>query len=237
MNPFSGSPNSVGVSGGVFLFLLQIAFPYATARGHKSGRALRLPRIALYVSSSLTLWLLIALMIVVLHFQHQPLATTGVQNVLSTIRLTMWAGGLVLVGLLIGWLCRGLQRKRSIALTETVRHAIPRTAAEFAVFCVLLAPTAGVMEEVLFRGFVITRLSWLIGDAWLAAIVASLSFALGHVYQGWIGLLRTGLGGLAFSLAFVLTGSLLPSILAHTVLNLLSAPLFRPRDHLAPTRR
>jgi hypothetical protein len=88
-----------------------------------------------------------------------------------------------------------------------------------------------------FRGFVMTRLSWLIGDAWLAAIVASLSFALGHVYQGWIGLLRTGLGGLAFSLAFVLTGSLLPSILAHTVLNLLSAPLFRPRDYLVPTRR
>jgi membrane protease YdiL (CAAX protease family) len=60
-------------------------------------------------------------------------------------------------------------------------------------------------EETLFRGFVQTRLRQALGSgrtAWFgAALLQSILFGLGHVYQGWTGVILTGLIGLTFGLA------------------------------------
>jgi membrane protease YdiL (CAAX protease family) len=217
------------ILGYAYLAFLLLIFPYLVARGDRSGWAVAAPRIALYISSSVTLWLLVGGVAAVLAFEGASLVLLGFSaNHWSWLLLV--AVTLVGIGLGIGILCRALQRQSGKPLTPTVRHGIPITAAEMAVFCLVLAPSAGIAEEILFRGFAITRLQHLTHSSWIAVVLTSTAFALAHVYQGWIGPLKTGLGGLAFGAGFVLTGSLLPSMFAHTTLNALSAVLFRPSE-------
>lgn len=85
----------------------------------------------------------------------------------------------------------------------------------------LVSITAGICEEILFRGFLIqffTHLAMTL-PVIVALLAASLSFGLGHIYQGWKGVLGTTIGGLAFGLLFLLTGSLLPGMILHILID------------------
>ena len=79
--------------------------------------------------------------------------------------------------------------------------------------------TAGFVEEFLYRGYFIWVFSPWIG--WWGAAALSLSFfAIGHVYQGWNGVLRTGIVGAFFTLVVAITGSLWPAIALHALVDL-----------------
>jgi membrane protease YdiL (CAAX protease family) len=78
-----------------------------------------------------------------------------------------------------------------------------------------LSITAAIGEETLFRGFLMTRLYRLCGR-WTPALgLSAVAFGLAHLYQGWSGVVLTGMYGLIFSLMFVSRGSLWPCIIAH----------------------
>lgn len=87
----------------------------------------------------------------------------------------------------------------------------------------------GFFEEMIFRGFAITRLEQVFGPdsrwAMPAAILAqSVFFGVRHAYyQGWGGALATGLVGLAFGLLFwMFRRNLWPIIMAHAATGVLS---------------
>ncbi len=76
-----------------------------------------------------------------------------------------------------------------------------------------------VYEELLFRGFLITRLRRIVGS-WPAAIVLSaVAFALEHFYQGPIAMLLIVPTGLILAIVFVWRESLIPCIVAHFLFN------------------
>lgn len=108
---------------------------------------------------------------------------------------------------------------------------LPNTALERAAWA-LLSLTAGVCEEVYFRGFLIRVLHEHGSALPLAAtlVASSLIFGLGHLYQGAKGVLGMTIGGLVFGLLFLLTGSLIPGIVLHVLIDLQIAYV------LAPTR-
>ncbi len=79
--------------------------------------------------------------------------------------------------------------------------------------------TAGFCEEFLFRGYLIWVLTpWL--GWWSAAALSLVMFASGHAYQGWNGVLRTGVVGMLFTLVVAILGSLWPAIVLHFLLDL-----------------
>ncbi len=81
--------------------------------------------------------------------------------------------------------------------------------------------TAGFCEEFLFRGYFIWALApWL--GWWGAATLSLLIFATGHAYQGWNGVLRTGIVGAFFTLVVAFLGSLWPAIVLHVLVDLSS---------------
>jgi len=82
---------------------------------------------------------------------------------------------------------------------------------------VLAALVAPVLEEVLFRGIVFNglRAHW---GGWVAALVSSLLFALGHDPAK---MPATFVAGLIFTLFYTQSGSIIPSILAHAAGNIL----------------
>lgn len=94
---------------------------------------------------------------------------------------------------------------------------LPQTPFERSVW-ILLTAIVAVSEEIIFRGYLITRLGRLFkGRIWIAAIISSLSFASGHLYQGKGGLVLIFIYGMMFAALYVKTGSLYPGIIAHFI--------------------
>jgi membrane protease YdiL (CAAX protease family) len=86
--------------------------------------------------------------------------------------------------------------------------------------------TAAIGEEMLFRGFLQTRLQALFGTGRAAGLAAVLLqavlFGLAHAYQGPTGILTTGAIGLAFGLVVLRTRSLWPVMVAHGLIDTVS---------------
>ena len=107
---------------------------------------------------------------------------------------------------------------------------LPHTAAERRHFW-LVAITAGICEELLYRGFLFgflrARVDFLGG--WTGIIVAivasSIVFGWGHIYQGYRHVPRTALVGLLLAVVVVLTKSLWPAVLIHAAIDISSAEL------------
>lgn len=81
--------------------------------------------------------------------------------------------------------------------------------------------TAGVTEEIIYRGFLIFSLSYLFPSftIWLVIIISSLLFGLAHTYQGVIGVIRTAIIGILFSGLYIGLGSILPLIVFHFLID------------------
>lgn len=78
----------------------------------------------------------------------------------------------------------------------------------------------GVIEEVIFRGFVIGWGSKLLGKKWLIPLIllSSVVFGSAHRYQGPAGAVSAGLNGLVFAVLYAASGRrLLVPMLAHAV--------------------
>lgn len=89
---------------------------------------------------------------------------------------------------------------------------------------IVLAWTGATAEEIFFRGHLMTTLRNLLGNTslglFLTVAITVLLFALGHGYQGWAGMVDTGLyGGLTLSLLYLWRGRLTAPIIAHAMWN------------------
>ena len=82
--------------------------------------------------------------------------------------------------------------------------------------------TAGITEEIIYRGFLIFAFAYLFPDfsIWLVIILSSLLFGLAHTYQGFTtGVLRTTIFGVIFSILYIGIGSILPLIVIHFLID------------------
>ncbi len=77
----------------------------------------------------------------------------------------------------------------------------------YLVFSLIMWVVAGIGEELAFRGFIQKQIAFLLGDnknAWiLGALISSVYFGLAHMYQGWSGVISTGLIGFILALIFI----------------------------------
>ena len=108
----------------------------------------------------------------------------------------------------------------------------PQTGAEHRAFN-LVAVTAGICEEILYRGILLGALAPVLG-LWQAVVLSSIVFGMGHAYQGLAGILKTGLVGLVMALLTVFSGSLLAAIVLHAVIDLTSGRMLGAALRAAP---
>lgn len=91
-------------------------------------------------------------------------------------------------------------------------------------YAIFTAITAGICEEIIYRGFLLHFLSLspfsLEGNVLL--ITGAVIFGIAHYYQGWKGVVLTGLVGFALSRVYLETGSLIFPILLHILIDLRS---------------
>jgi len=127
---------------------------------------------------------------------------------------------LILLALLF-FFSKTLREKIIDALTdESIAFLLPNIGMERFLF-LILAISAGVCEELIFRGAMIFYLSHLPFDLSVLAIgvLSSLFFGLAHLYQGWKGVLSTAYIGAFFYFLFVITGSLWLPIILHILVD------------------
>jgi membrane protease YdiL (CAAX protease family) len=95
---------------------------------------------------------------------------------------------------------------------------LPRTPGEYRTFQAL-SVSAGICEEVLYRGFLLWYAAMFIG-VWPAVLLTAGVFGLVHLYQGATGVLRSGVVGLLLGALYAATDSLLWPILIHIAVDL-----------------
>lgn len=112
-------------------------------------------------------------------------------------------------------------RKYQNSQIGEIDYMLPTTKLERK-WAVLAAITAGVCEEIIYRGFVIEYLSKLpfgIQPVYIL-LISAVVFGFAHIYQGWKGFLLTGIVGYAMARVYLSTGSLLFPILLHIIIDL-----------------
>lgn len=140
---------------------------------------------------------------------------------LPPTRLVLWSAALTAVALLLlaGFAAAG----RALGRTESavLRALIPRTPVEKGAF-VGLSVAAGLGEELAYRAYAIPALAVLVGSPWAAAALSSIVFGFLHAYQGILGMSRAASLGFVLAASLLVTGSVLPAMLAHTAIDVIA---------------
>jgi membrane protease YdiL (CAAX protease family) len=138
-----------------------------------------------------------------------------------------WAGAGLALGVIVfgTWQRLAVTRDKDIevknavlAQLESLKPLLPQTPRQLAHFSGV-AVTAGICEELLFRGFLIWYLDQLVPTP-VALFLAAALFGMAHAYQGTRGVLQTGLVGVGLVILYVLSGSLWIPMLVHAFIDL-----------------
>ena len=202
-----------------FLLLLVAGIPVMSYLTANDPQLRTLPRKALYLSAALSEWLFAALGVAAARvarfnagavgFHALPFKTfigwTAAVAAISTAGLA-----LVLALERVGWWPEE---------PELVRLLIPKTRAEKVWAVALVAPTAAMTEEFLYRGYLFAIVGHALHSTIWAWALSSAAFGLAHIYQRPNGMLRAGLLGVLLAWPVVRSTSLYPSILAHFLID------------------
>jgi uncharacterized protein len=112
-------------------------------------------------------------------------------------------------------------RQRLAAQVSSIGFFLPSSAPErrwFALVCI----SAGICEEIIYRGFLLQYFAAGPLAAGLVAglIAAAVTFGIGHGYQGWMGMLATTVLAIGMSLLFLAVRSLWLPMLVHALIDL-----------------
>jgi membrane protease YdiL (CAAX protease family) len=170
---------------------------------------------------------------------------------LSASQRPVWLPGqdalrMLLLGMCVGFVAalvapvvfayRSQKARQSIRRAlEKLTFFLPVTRSERWLFAAV-AVTAGICEETLYRGFLMRYF----GEQWhLAAVAAvllsSAVFGIAHEYQGVRGMILAGILGIVFAALYLLTGSLLLSMVLHAAIDL-RILIFPPEVMIAAVR-
>jgi uncharacterized protein len=172
-------------------------------------------------------WGLVAAALAVAH--HHGLGPRDLGQTVGDPGRTLAVTALGLLGLLAltGFNMRQIRHAGRDELEATVRRArkfVPVGSTQVAAFSVV-ALTAGICEEILYRGWLIGFMGSLVGSIWMGMVMAAVLFGVGHAYQGRQGIAATGVLGIVFGTMFVLVKSLVPGQAIHAAIDIVNGIL------------
>lgn len=184
-------------------------------------------RLSLYRQAIALQWLLVAVVAALWVGRGRGAHALGLAPVVGGGALGV-AVGLALVAVVVV-----RQRVRALADDEALAEVrrklahlerfMPHAPGELRWFAAL-SWTAGICEEILYRGYLFWYLAHVMGPL-PAAALASVCFGLGHLYQGWRGVLLTAVLGGFFAAVYAVSGSLYAGMLIHALMDLHSGHL------------
>tara|TARA_R110002167_G_scaffold35356_4_gene112953 strand:- start:1936 stop:2664 length:729 start_codon:yes stop_codon:yes gene_type:complete len=205
-------------------FILNPIYIYLTYEQEKQSVVAQPAKlVAMYRSWMLYLWLPVLVLMVLLNQTEISLSDIGLQWHWELANLLCVAALLVLCGYFLFSLNKlrkntndHQELRKQIAY---IQWMMPSTPKEARYFILGLSISAGICEEILFRGY----LMLVLGDyfpTYAVVIISSLIFGLPHIYQGAIHILRTAIVGATMALIYLFTDSIIIPIILHAVFDM-----------------
>jgi membrane protease YdiL (CAAX protease family) len=173
-----------------------------------------LPRIPVYLGTIIGLTVLGCVSVLAAYSSHFPARSLGLY-LIDARAFGLWFAFVVLAATAVTLAFKGIGFRDSRIMQEIT----PVTVGEKLVF-VGVSLSAGIFEEVTFRSFLIPALVVASGSRVWAVLLSCAAFGLMHAHQQAGGALRAAVLGLVLAVPFVLTGSVLPGMAAHVVIDL-----------------
>jgi len=130
----------------------------------------------------------------------------------------------MLLGLLLlaAWMAAeyGFDRAFGSGISAGVQPLLVRRAADIPLW-ILLALSAGFVEELVFRGYLQRQFGALLGNRWAGVIAQAAFFGVTHGYQGALPVLKITLFGLMFGAFALARRSLVPGMAAHAAVDVI----------------
>lgn len=181
-------------------------------------RVLSQHHVAQYIATLAWEWILAALVFWGIRIRKTPL-----RQLLGTRRPTLrdWRNDLALAAAF--WLASVIILAAigilfRLAHLSTPQKALaqlaPQSALELLLW-VLLSISAGICEELTFRGHLLQQFSRVSGEVWIGVLASSLLFGIAHGYEGASGMIAITIYGALFCALTIARNSLRPGMMAH----------------------
>lgn len=217
----------------ILVALFVVVYPLAGIAGFRRllqrlANGYTVDRMSIYRATMIGHWCLLFLALVCWAMAGRPWSALGLHWIGGW---RMLAGALVVLAVVIFLLLQlcALARANETSIARLrgrfghLAAVVPRSAGELRRFY-SVSLTAGIAEEVLWRGFLI----WYLAQAmpmFAAALLATLAFGLAHAYQGWRQLPAITAVGALLAALYILTGTLWASIVLHFAIDALQGRL------------
>lgn len=187
------------------------------------------PRV--YAVEYLTPLLVLPALTWLLHRRGASWAELGLHAPASWSRFAWWVVGTTAAALVLNRLVRWLPTVWGGAWPASPFEALAGHTATLLVAGFYTLFLVGLTEELIFRGFLMSRLAGLFGATspawWVAAVVTALVFGAAHAQQGALGILNGSVLGLLFGAVYLVGGrSLWVLLLSHSLYDTIRAPQY-----------
>ena len=209
----------------IYFLILAAAYPIAgyisfTRLMRRVAAGQVVSPIAIYRSTLISHWTLFGMALAIWHATGRSWVALGFGWDIDTgflLGLALTATAIVVMMRQYGSLDNASEKTRESLRRQIgdLEFMMPRNSAELGRFYAVSA-TAGIVEETLWRGYMF----WYLGHIMplgAAAIVTSVVFGFGHIYQGVANVPKIILLGGIFAGLYLLTGSLWLPMLLHAV--------------------
>lgn len=210
------------------LLILIAALPINSALTGRRIRSLpptREAKLFRYGRTVVVLWSVTALALYALRLHGLDAASVGIRPPPKAAEL-----GLGLISLLAPLLATLAGAPRSLRPDYVValRAVVPTDRVQWACFFVVAA-SASICEEFLYRGYALVLIASLTGSVIVGVLTSTLAFGFAHAYQGKVGIAGATVSGLLYAAVFLVTGSLYPCIIGHFVQDIAGAAVLSRR--------
>lgn len=219
----------------ILFILLGILLPWRTIGAQKQLKDLSFTarmRRSLYIGNSIGLWVMALVVLGLWWWMDRPFSALGLHW--TNAAQSFWSIGFVVAFLLLYL----LDAIRDISTAKGREQVEKKLSAELAIlprkkrsylFFIPLAISAGVCEEIVFRGFFIGYIFSFFGPGLASKIFAiaipAIIFGLVHTYQGVQAIYKILGMAVLFGTVYLLTGSIYLLIILHVVVDLIGGAI------------
>ncbi|TDF37593.1 CPBP family intramembrane metalloprotease [Alteromonadaceae bacterium M269] len=190
-------------------------------------------RLSSYNKTMIELWSLAIAIILLWFWVNRPFEALGFQHELNTETVITWvitALGISFNALLLYQVHVNKEAKEKVAaqlnkVGEMTKLLMPKTNQEYR-RSMLVAVTAGITEEIIFRGYLIWTLSLYVPTL-VAGLLSVAVFIFLHRYQDKAGLVQVSIFAVVTTIMVLVSQSLWPVIILHIGIDVLSISLAR----------